>query len=1031
MKSIKQVLWILALCTSSLFFSKNANAQCSSFNVTASKTADGANLGDVTVTASITGGGGVRTWYTWYTSSYSFISSGSTKANLNAGSYCVIARDSNITANCTDTFCLTVTDTGAFNCANMVSSLTEVDLCQLNDIKLSTWVSGGSGNYSYKWSTSSSDTQSSLVNKTFGTYSVTITDKIHGCKDTLYKSVVDDTCNICDSFNNVGNISEGDGCNMNDIKLTPNIWRGSSTYSFFWNNGDTNRILTGKSTGNYSLIITDLVSGCKDTLYKTVVDDTCNPCQNFQAWISKQDPCSKNDITLKAYPNNWWNGRHTFLWNTGSTDSNLYNRGSGSYWVKVTDSITGCIDTAFITVVDDTCNVCDNYTNNGYIIENDSCQKNDIILSAQKWGGSNSFFYKWSTGETTQLITNKTTGSYSVIITDTLYGCMDTLYITVADDTCSPCQYFQAWVYENDSCQKNDIALTAYPQDSLGTTRYKYLWNTGATFMSLTNRGAGTYWVKVTDSILGCIDTAYITVADDTCNPCDNFGGYMYKHDSCQSNDLKIYAYAYGGSGNYSYVWNTGSTASFLTNRGTGWYKVTITDVTNGCIYKDSIYAVDSNFKCCRAWFYTNDSAVASTKTFYGQNSMYDSTAGSTTYSWNFGDGNTGSGQTKNHTYTSSGNKTVCLYISTASGCKDTFCSVVNSPAPGKNLKVSHYGIPYIKDTNRYTYITYQNIGTTTENGIVEYKYPAGMTLVSSTVSPLTHIGNKISFSVGSLAPGASGTIYLEMKTPMSFTLGSIKCDTAIILPISGDIVPSNNTSYECDSVVASYDPNDKTPNPKGIGAEGAISPDTKEIGYLIRFENEGNWRTYRVRVEDEIDPSFDINSVMIGDVSHAFRLVRNGSKLIWYFDNIELTPKSVDPNRSHGYIQYTLQLKSGLALGTQLKNTAYIYFDANPAIITNTTKNTLKNADGTASASRLESDEMLDFDLKRNGDKLTVFSPSKMQALRIFDISGKLQIEKELHSDREEIENILLSQGIYIVHVDIDNQTVIKKIKF
>jgi hypothetical protein len=504
----------------------------------------------------------------------------------------------------------------------------------------------------------------------------------------------------------------------------------------------------------------------------------------------------------------------------------------------------------------------------------------------------------------------------------------------------------------------------------------------------------------------------------------------MYKYDSCKANDLKIYAYAWGGSGNYSYSWNTGSTASLLTNRSTGWYKVTITDNVYGCTYIDSIYVVDSNFRCCRAWFYTNDSAVASTKTFYGQNSMLDSTAGSTTYSWNFGDGNTGTGQTKNHTYTSSGNKTVCLYINTASGCKDTFCSVVNSPAPGKNLKVSHYGIPYIKDTNRYTYITYQNIGTTTENGIVEYKYPAGMTLVSSTISPLTHIGNKITFSVGSLAPGASGTIYVVMKTPLSFTLGSVKCDTAIILPISGDIAPSNNSSYECDSVVASWDPNDKTPNPKGIGAEGAISPDTKEIGYLIRFENEGNWRTYRVRVEDEIDPSFDINSMMIGDVSHAFRLVRSGSKMIWYFDNIELTPKSVDPNKSHGYIQYTLQLKSGLALGTQLKNTAYIYFDANPAIITNTTKNTLKNADGSSAVRNLASGDLLDFDLKRNGDKLTVYSLSKMQALRIFDISGKLLLEKEMNSDTEEIENVQLSQGIFIVHVDIDNQTVIKKIR-
>lgn len=946
MKSIQKVLWLFALCTNMLFFSKNANAQCSGFNVTASKTADGANKGDVALTATATGGTSTIV-YSWYRSNYTLLAYGPTTSFLSTGTYCVVAYDTLGTAGCKDTFCLSIVDTGTYNCNLIQASISEIDSCKKNDVKLYTSVWGGSGSYSYSWSTGA--TSSSLLNRTTGIFSVIVTDTLYGCKDTLYKTVVDDTCDMCLNFKNSNAIYEYDLCLANDIQISAYQWGGSGSYSYLWNTGQTSQIITGKTTGNFYCIITDNNRGCKDSLTISVVDTTCNPCHSFKNFIREYDSCLKNDVKLTAFADTTYSMTLTYLWSTGAATQLISGLSAGSYWVKITNGI----------------------------------------------------------------------------------GCIDTTYLSVVDDTCNPCQNFRADILELDSCKKNDIKLTAYPQDSMGSTNYTYLWNTGATTKFLFNRGAGSYWVKVTNSNNGCVDTAFITVSDDTCNPCNNFGGYLYKYDSCQSNDIKIYAYAWGGSGNYSYSWNTGSNASVLTNRSTGWYKVTITDITNGCIYKDSIYAVDSNFKCCRAYFYTNDSAVASTKTFYGYSNVKDSIGGATTYTWNFGDGNTGTGQTKNHTYTSSGNKTVCLYINTASGCKDTFCSVVSAPAPGKNLKVSHYGIPYIKDTNRYTYITYQNIGTTTENGIVEYKYPAGMTLVSSTISPLTHIGNKISFSVGSLAPGASGTIYVVMKTPMSFTLGSIKCDTAIILPVSGDIVPANNTSYECDSVVASWDPNDKTPNPKGIGPEGNIPPATSEIGYLIRFENEGNWRTYRVRVEDEIDPSFDINSLMIGDASHAYRLVRKDNQLTWYFDNIELTPKSIDPNRSHGYIQYTLQLKPGLSLGTQLRNTAYIYFDANPAIITNTTKNTLKNADGTASVSRTGSDEMLDFDLSRNGDKLTVFSPSKMQALRIFDISGKLLLEKEFRSDKEEIENVQLSQGIYIVHVDIDNQTVIKKIKF
>jgi len=169
----------------------------------------------------------------------------------------------------------------------------------------------------------------------------------------------------------------------------------------------------------------------------------------------------------------------------------------------------------------------------------------------------------------------------------------------------------------------------------------------------------------------------------------------------------------------------------------------------------------------------------------------------------------------------------------------------------------------------------------------------------------------------------------------------------------------------------------------------------------------------------------------MIGDVSHAYRLVKSGTKLTWHFDNIEMTSKSVDPNRSHGYIQYSLSLRSGLALGRQIKNTACIYFDANPAIVTNTTKNTLRNAGANSSVRSTIADDILDFNLRINGGKIIVTSPSKMQALRVTDICGKLLTDREVHSDRYETGKVQISLGIYIVHAEIDSQTVIKKIQF
>ena len=47
---------------------------------------------------------------------------------------------------------------------------------------------------------------------------------------------------------------------------------------------------------------------------------------------------------------------------------------------------------------------------------------------------------------------------------------------------------------------------------------------------------------------------------------------------------------------------------------------------------------------------------------------------------WTFGDGTSGVGTINTHTYTSGGSYTVCLYIISVRGCKDTTCSVVQVP---------------------------------------------------------------------------------------------------------------------------------------------------------------------------------------------------------------------------------------------------------------------------------------------------------------------------------------------------------------
>jgi hypothetical protein len=58
---------------------------------------------------------------------------------------------------------------------------------------------------------------------------------------------------------------------------------------------------------------------------------------------------------------------------------------------------------------------------------------------------------------------------------------------------------------------------------------------------------------------------------------------------------------------------------------------------------------------------------------------------------------------------------------------------------------------------------------------------------------------------------------------------------------------------------------------------------------------------------------------------------------LEFFFDNINLPDSTSDEPGSHGFVQFSIRPKTGLAVGEVIENTAFIYFDFNEAVVTNT----------------------------------------------------------------------------------------------
>ncbi|QQS30908.1 MAG: T9SS type A sorting domain-containing protein [Sphingobacteriales bacterium] len=162
--------------------------------------------------------------------------------------------------------------------------------------------------------------------------------------------------------------------------------------------------------------------------------------------------------------------------------------------------------------------------------------------------------------------------------------------------------------------------------------------------------------------------------------------------------------------------------------------------------------------------------------------------------------------------------------------------------------------------------------------------------------------------------------------------------------PIGAKI--QNNTNYlfsnTYPTVNCAYDPNDKTVTPSGIGEQNYTLMD-EELFYTIRFQNTGNDTAFYVRITDVLSSHLDHNSFRIINSSHDMQTYRYSNGLVeFHFHDIMLPDSTTNEPGSHGFVMFAVKPLPSLSDNTPVNNTADIYFDQNPPIITNTTLNTL-----------------------------------------------------------------------------------------
>lgn len=251
-------------------------------------------------------------------------------------------------------------------------------------------------------------------------------------------------------------------------------------------------------------------------------------------------------------------------------------------------------------------------------------------------------------------------------------------------------------------------------------------------------------------------------------------------------------------------------------------------------------------------------------------------------------------------------------------------------------LSPSNLPRPGFTYTNRITYTNNGNL--TMASGTVYFTANPGLTITNISQAGTTATANGFSYNFTNLNPDESRYIGVTMQVPTipTVSLGQLLTNTASITNPVADVVPTDNSSSLTQTIVGSYDPNSKAESHGEKIVQSSFTANDY-LTYTILFENTGTASAINVQVNDVLDAKLDETSVRMISASNNYVLDRIGNSLVWKFNNINLPPSVANTLIGHGYIVFKVKPKSGYVVGDIIPNTANIYFDFNPAILTNT----------------------------------------------------------------------------------------------
>lgn len=285
----------------------------------------------------------------------------------------------------------------------------------------------------------------------------------------------------------------------------------------------------------------------------------------------------------------------------------------------------------------------------------------------------------------------------------------------------------------------------------------------------------------------------------------------------------------------------------------------------------------------------------------------------------------------------------------------------------------------------------------------------------------------------------SNDTVYFTINTPQAFTssipfvastsliLGSTATFCAGVAQHPMELVTNNNTACHSVIVIGSFDPNDKTMFLNGVQSDSTILLTDQTLDYVIRFQNTGTAPAHDIYILDTIQSSLDLSSFEFIAASHNCSVsILDGNVLKFNFPNIMLPDSTNNEPESHGFVHYRIRQNNQNTVGTVLNNTAYIYFDFNEAVVTNTTHDSIIIDD-----LGIEDEQLFAVSIYPNPSEavVTIESDILIETIEITDLNGQFINGYFSNSHSTSLDLSYLTSGVYFIQMNAKGGTVLKRI--